>query len=239
MESPNTDSSPEDKIYGLLQNQVIQLHLRWAILKQLFFTTEDQISLLNWASGNFFAQLYFLLEDEIILSISRLTDPLQPSPTRNQDIENLVLQQLVKDLNLGEHDHLLAKLNDAKEASKTILKRRNKLIAHSDKYTYLTPGSRELIGVSFDSIENALQKIRDFMNLFELQYRTGETYYEGIDPISIEKLIIQLRKAFDYDVCINEGLIPRGRLRTSQMGQPTGEISLYVPGYPAKNDDNE
>lgn len=68
---------PEDvsEIYEKIHAETVWLHHRWACYSELFRHTPRRIELLNASAPTFFFIVQELIERDVVLSFSRLTDP--------------------------------------------------------------------------------------------------------------------------------------------------------------------
>ena len=79
-----------DEIYEALYQQVSYLHAKWGIFCQLYGSTKEVVDLLNSSAPSFFRICEDVLVDDILLNISRLTDPKQTFKRDNLSLEHLV-----------------------------------------------------------------------------------------------------------------------------------------------------
>lgn len=204
------------EIFDDLKSEIVWTHCRWIMYRQLFDTNEERIDLLNECAGTFFNQLHTVLLDDVILSLSRLTDPHQAFSR-----ENVVLSQLIEKLDENANSKLIIKL---KERLEIIRKKctnfriiRNRRIAHRDLGTALKTFIDPLPRVSILMIEEALKEVCLFINEFEVYFTESETAYEqSIMTADGNSLIFALKKAVEYDMLVRERIISRKRLRTSK-----------------------
>ena len=78
------DMGPElGPLYNELSDELVWLHAKWKQYRQLFGYSEERADLLNKASGYFFKIIQDALWDNIILHISRLTDPVKSAGKDN------------------------------------------------------------------------------------------------------------------------------------------------------------
>jgi hypothetical protein len=82
-----------NEIYMPLFHQVAHLHTKWGIFCQLYASGKDLVKLLNWSSGSFFRVCQDVLAYDILLEISRLTDPKQTGKGKIAR-DNLTLERL-------------------------------------------------------------------------------------------------------------------------------------------------
>ena len=77
-------------LFDTLKHEVIDLHLRWTIYRQLYATSEEKINLLNASGSNVFYLLQFLLLDDCALRLSKLTDPARQGKFVNLSVLKLI-----------------------------------------------------------------------------------------------------------------------------------------------------
>ena len=209
--SSNKKGFPSDlqDLWDELSKDVTLLHARWIIFKQLYATDEERVALFNKIAGTFFGLLKGILIDDIILGLSRLTDP--PKSMRH---ENLVLEQLIKKLDSATHSSLAAslqkQLDELKKVCEPIRKNRNRRIAHADLKTALAVDSSVVLGIPLETFEEAFKRVRGYMNHFE-------EYVNGGSPTAFDhvwmrddanSLVSALEAAMNYWTALREDLIP-------------------------------
>lgn len=173
---------PEEirELYESLDSEVSFIHAKWKLYRQLFGTSKERIELLNRTAGYFFGVVQHSLFEDLVISLSRLTDPA--SSFRGK--ENRSLEQLVDQLALLGHeglcDLLRADLRELGACCEPFRTWRNKRIAHSDLSTVLGIGEDPLPGLSRDTVETALAAARTFMNHFNEEFRGRHTAYEHV-----------------------------------------------------------
>ena len=74
------------EFYIELDNEVSWLHAKYTIFRQLYATSQGRIDLFSNMAPSFFRILYNVLIDDILLSLSRLTDPPETRGQRKQAI---------------------------------------------------------------------------------------------------------------------------------------------------------
>jgi HEPN superfamily AbiU2-like protein len=169
------------KLWDALRPEVLLLHERWLIYRQLFADSQHRVDLLNDSASTFFLVVEDVLFESIQLGFARLGDPAQSGTGRN-----LTLESLLNEVKKRPQDAaLLAKLTVLLHKYRTEcskLKRiRNKKLAHLDRQTIL--GRKRLTNPSRNEIEHALTTLRDFVNSFDL--------YFGIPEMAYEKMILR------------------------------------------------
>lgn len=204
---------PVQEIWATLSSDVVWLHGRWIIYRQLFGTSKERVDLFNETAGTVAVIFQDVLLRDVQITISKLGDH-----AKSRQNDNLTLRRLQMELrNAGEADvaDQLEPLLDAFEtASKTVRTRRNKWIAHSDLDTLLAARAKSLLGPSRAEIEDILAALRDVMNCVELKYTDATTAYEHFDMRHTgEHVITAFAMATRYRELVKEGHIPRDDFR--------------------------
>lgn len=200
-------------LWAELSADVVWLHGRWIIYRQLFGTNKERVDLLNESAGTVTWILQNLLLHDVQLSLSKIADPAGSKLKKN-----LTLRRLQVDLrDIGEVS-LATKLEPLLatfEAScAKIRHRRNKWIAHSDLDTKLKARATSFIGPSRTEIEDALKALRGVMNCVELHYKGSQTAYDHfVMNEDGEHLILTLARAKRYRALVANGSIPRDDFR--------------------------
>lgn len=165
------------EIFAALKTEIVDLHLRWIIYRQLYAASAEAIELLNKSGSNVFFLLQHLLLDDCALRLSKLTDPAEQGK-----FANLSVFQLLE--NIAETDkgfpraELEALIGELKARSEKFRKLRNKRIAHADLEHALKVAEDPLPGISRTDVEEALDALRRVMNAVELHYDNSQTLYE-------------------------------------------------------------
>jgi len=149
--------------------------------KVIFDNNEKQLALLNSTAPFFFLRLYDLYWNELIMSISRLTDPSQQRNHENLSV--FILEDFATDLPSMEKDHLRANFLQISNEAQLIRKFRDKFISHRDKeVTRILPENRETLYVQ--KVEEVFTLIEDSINIFHHFY---ENCYEDHKPSLVVK----------------------------------------------------
>jgi hypothetical protein len=201
--------SAVQELWAELSADVVWLHGRWIIYRQLFGTNKERVDLLNESAGTVTWILQNLLLDDVQLAISKIGDPAGAGKTRN-----LTLRRLQVDLRDTGEISLVANLEPHlktfEDSCSEIRHRRNKWIAHSDLDTKLGARAIPLSGPSRSEIETALAALREALNCVELHYTGSQTAYEHfVMNQDGEHLIMELARAKRYRVLVGDGTIPR------------------------------
>ena len=161
-------------LYTALVNEVIWVHAKWTQYQQLYARSSERIALLNDVAGHFFGIIQDSLLEDVILHLTRLTDPPQ-----SLGKDNLTLQRLhafISDARLAkEVNDLVQAVVVACESAR---KWRNRQLAHRDLGLALASATVPLPGISYADIKAALAAMRAVLNCLESHYWNSETAYE-------------------------------------------------------------
>lgn len=201
------------ELWATLLVEVVWLHGRWIIYRQLFGTSKKRIELLNETAGTVTWVLQNLLLHDVQMALSKIGDSAGSGKRKN-----LTLRRLQVELHgIGESsvaDGMENLLNSFETSCDKVRHRRNKWIAHNDLDTLLNARAIPLEGPSRDEIENSMEKLRDVMNLVELHYtQTTRAYEHFVMKQDGEHLIAALTRAKRYRELVATGDIPRDDLR--------------------------
>ncbi|MGJ0490378.1 hypothetical protein [Methylobacter sp.] len=201
------------ELWASLSADVVWLHGRWIIYRQLFGTNKERVELLNESAGTVTWILQNLLLHDVQLSLSKIGDPAGGGGRQNLTLRRL--QLALKDA--GEHevaDKMEPLLAAFESSCEKVRHRRNKWIAHNDLLTKLSARATPLAGPSRDEIEGALVALREVMNCVELHYTESQTAYEHfVMNEDGEHLVAALARAKRYRELVAEGGIPRDDFR--------------------------
>lgn len=178
-----------------LWNEVIWLHNKWLDYRSLYAKENETVDLLNEAAPQFFYGLQFIMWEDTLMHLCRITDPPQSCGH-----DNLVLRRLhnlVTDTNLKS---TLSPIIDDIE-NKTAFARdwRHRRLAHLDLALATARITKPLEIASRQLVEDALSSIRNFMNGIDNHYRNSTTPYEhGIQSLGgVGALIYTLQRGVD------------------------------------------
>lgn len=202
------------ELWALLEGDVVWLHGRWLIYRQLFGTNKERVDLLNETLGTVSGILQDVLLHDVQLSLSKIGDPASKGKHANLSLRRL--HDVLKDA--GE-DQVASKLKpllgDFDTACEQIRYRRNKWIGHNDLVTRISGQSTPLLDASRAEIESALSALRDAMNCIGQHYTgTPTRYQEFVMNQDGEHLVVALAQARRY-----RELIETGKLDLSELNQ--------------------
>jgi hypothetical protein len=166
-------------VYGTLQHDLAELHAKWTVFSQLYATNEERVELLNASAPQFFRLCQDVFINDILITISRLTDPRQTSGKDNLSMERLVVSvDGAKNPDLkGEIERLLA---EAKSKCQFARELRNRRLAHSDLLTKLQAPTASLPDATKGQVEEALAALRAIMNAVEAHFEDNTVLYEQV-----------------------------------------------------------
>ena len=198
-------------IFGHLKGELVELHQSFEEFHSLYLS-QAKVEVLNKTAPVFFARHQAILANELVLSISRLTDPNQ---NRSRNKENLTFSCLLDDQIKANAPALFAslELNWSKLSKNSIPVRflRNKRIAHTDLATRLTPESPIGKDVTVARIRQILAQMVTFLNAFEFHFTDAITAYDGILEYGNEGDLVQyLRDGLTSHARFLESLTGRG-----------------------------
>jgi hypothetical protein len=149
------------------------LHIKWHIFSQLY-TDQETVNLLDESAPTFFGVCYLVLLNDVILEISRLTDPSKTGKHENLTIERMVeaTNSLVCD-HQAELDELLSLIRCKCKFARTI---RNRRLAHTDLEACKHP--EILPAIEIGEVEEALLALRNIMNQVASYFDWSEELYE-------------------------------------------------------------
>lgn len=181
-------------VYYKLYNEVVWVHVVWLEVLKLFGSKQN-IDILNKYGSFIFKIIEDSLIDQILLHISRLTDP-----SKSRGNKNLSLKCLLDYVDSRIDKDILGKLiNSAIKASQFARRHRNKRLAHKDLDLMLSK-SKQLEPYDREDIENALNEIRSVMNYIENGYRNHTVMFENFiaDEDSLDLIEALKNVKFDY-----------------------------------------
>jgi hypothetical protein len=205
--------------WNFLHGEVVWLHGRWTMYRQLYGTSARRIETLNQLAPTFFGTLQGILLDEVQLTLSRLADPAATGRRRNLTLETLT--QEIDSLPIPElASELSARLNQYRAKCEGIIERRNKRIAHYDLDTQSAASTEALSGVSRQEVEEALAELREFMRtvyqFFEQSYMAYEHFAMHDDANSVLRIACE---ALRYRELVDRGEMDYADFAASQYAR--------------------
>ena len=186
-----SDHGDFDATRQRLWDELVAIHDSWHQYRYLYVESRERVRMLNACARWFFASVQRLLVRDVILGISRLTDPLTVG-----GFDNLVLRRLVLDPAVSQHDGLAEQLkrliSDVETRAAPIRKHRNKYIAHLDHATAVNPADNVLPGVSVSEISGLIESMEAIYNLHGGRVRQSDSEFALAAMGSVESLALVL-----------------------------------------------
>jgi hypothetical protein len=177
--------------FDSLDNEVIWIHAKWKVYRQIFAGDKDQIDILNRTAPFFFRVIQQSMFEDLVLALARLTDPPETYGKSNRS-----LSQFVRQLDASTHEglisELLVDLSEIEERFEVFKAWRNKRIAHSDLSISLKVSENPLPGISRAKIEEGLDSLRKFMNRVHSHLDDSHTAYEHFSTVTGGERLLQL-----------------------------------------------
>jgi hypothetical protein len=172
-------SMPADitEVFGPLRNEVIFVHAKWGLYRQLFATSPDRIDLLNRCASEFVGIFQEVLYDDVLMALFRLTEAATTCGRDNCTLSRLL--DVVKSICPALATRLEPRLVSARANLETYRDWRNKRIGHNDLHAMCARmvGNSRLQGPSREEIEGVLQKVRGILNGVQTDFEDAKTYY--------------------------------------------------------------
>jgi hypothetical protein len=163
--APLTHSPSPDliEIYNQLRLEVSLLTRRWHTHKDLFKQKPKRVELLNKCAGQYFVIVQWLQIEEVLVCLSKLTDPASTGKNENLSLNQL---QLIIGMNSDAQfvKHCQVKLDKVDTNCKDFRLLRNKVLAHLDLPTALNPSGQYLPSVSHKQVDVALRSVVHYMD---------------------------------------------------------------------------
>lgn len=171
--------------------------MNWAMISELV-KNQEQRSLLQSTGGYFFIEAHRVFANDVILRLSRLTDP-----ARQGRQENLSLYALLDDISDPTLKSKIKNLiEEAKAKIAPLKEHRHKRIAHFDLQVALKNPNFSLQPISNQSVDEALAAVGDVLEHLRARY-TGTSRVNLWVPVQtipdIEGLLYYLESGFSQD----------------------------------------
>jgi AbiU2 len=196
------DAPPPSKdlmdAFELVEDDLLWLHAKWKVYRQLFGTSEERINILNNFAPDFFQIVHDSVLYDTLMTLSRLTDP-----DKTGGKENLSIKGLIKMLYAQAYDDLASQVvplsDTATKQCDPLRAWRNRLIAHKDLGTAMKFHADPLPDVSRQMVEEALVTLRTLMSHIHLVLKKSETDYADV-PLRGDgnQIVYYLKEAAAY-----------------------------------------
>jgi HEPN superfamily AbiU2-like protein len=166
-------------LFCAISAELVWTCTRWVQLKILFGVTPVRVELLNRAAPLFFGILHNTLFADVILGITRLTDPAK-SRYGNKRLTIGQLPSLMSNPQL--RSKVKGLVETANHSAKFARELRNNRIAHLDFDLSLKGSTQSLAIATRKSIEESLFALSTVLNSVALEYMSPETRYDICSP---------------------------------------------------------
>ncbi|MBP6446501.1 MAG: hypothetical protein KA341_06825 [Saprospiraceae bacterium] len=180
-----------NKALEALLNEILILHKRFEIYKDLFGTNEEYVSLLNKTSGTFFYLVQSGFMENIILSISRLSDPEEMNGYKNLSLKGLI--SLIDNENLINELNLQVKWYTTK-TTEFLKAWRSKKVAHLDFDTAMSKAKLKN-DITIQNLELAISSVRQFYNTIYNHYYGSKMVFGSNGDSTSKSLLTSLEQA--------------------------------------------
>jgi len=153
-------------LYNPLKTEAILAHAEFQMWDELYAVHPDRVDIMNATAGGFFSMLSPMLTDNVMMRLSRLTDPPGSGKHRNLTLRLLIPLLGNNSVAVGAFRDELGTLDAACEAMRM---QRNKRMAHLDLGTATLDKSDPLPGVRVADLRICLHHLKEAMNIFERQ----------------------------------------------------------------------
>ena len=194
------------EIFPMVYGEACELRQAYDVYFYLFMAKEKRTVTMGEKLGGVLGMFQSLLQDEIFLSIARLTD----KDSRAQ--KNLSLWALLDAIPGATSAGFEAKIKDALDQivkdAKSLRTHRHKRLAHFDLAVSLS--SATLPVVTFKELEDLRGQIESFLNIFYEEFAQTSILFDAFSSRQItHPAEVTCYKALAYDLLENEGTLPK------------------------------
>jgi chlorite dismutase len=157
-----------------MYKELVWTSKKWEEYQDLFTTNSERIKIVNQSAPLFFSIIKDSLENDILLSISRLTDPPTTGKFKNASIRR-ALPEISDE---ATRENLTTQIDSLETTVKTIREKRNKNISHIDFDNLFQNQSDSIIVIKYTEIEDALKQIQKIFNQLEQLSCKSSTIFE-------------------------------------------------------------
>lgn len=193
----------------IVEGEVSELRTYWETYHFLFMENEEKTNFLAERFGPMLGLMQNLLERQMMLSISCLTD----ADSKWQ--RNVSLSQLKMAVTTAQGEDFSGKINAAftkiTHVAKSVRLHRNKHLAHFDLSVAL--GSNQLPTVFLSEIQSTLELMESYLNLFHWEFEKAEVGFESLpcDEFTAQAFMTACKSKV-FDELEAENVFPVGEL---------------------------
>lgn len=159
-----------------LRNEILTLSYKWIEYKELYGINSSRIDILNDSAPAFFYMVERILRENVILGITRLTDPPSMNGKKNITIKAVLDFLSEGDLKIG----IKEKMDALIDSTKFCRDWRNRHIAHNDYSLKFDRQANPLQESTRKKIEEALIQIQDIFSEIYLKYFGGTVRFDAL-----------------------------------------------------------
>lgn len=160
------------EIFYFLKQEIFRLFVQWNEYVEAFGTNEKRIQLLNKAAGGFAKSVQDALWSDVLLGLTRVTDP-----AKTMGKENLSIAQLSTHVSSELFEEVSSLTEDAIKKTAFARDWRNRFLAHRDLLHARDRTARPLKSASRNSVREALDAVVAVMNSVEYHFENSRTIY--------------------------------------------------------------
>ncbi len=212
---PDPIPDPVREPFRALYGEVVRLHFRWLLFKQLYVRGQTRVDLLNEMAGGLFYQLQYIMMDDVVMAAARLLDPAHSFGQENLTL-NLLRDRVAASVGPDIVSELDARIAQLLALSDPLRRHRNKRIAHADYQHHPAIVGSVLPGIAIRLVDDVLKEIAEAMNVVQRRFERGTTVYDMVSGESdADTLVWNLRKAADWGHFVGDALAQAMRLQVS------------------------
>ena len=178
------------RLFLELDGECDWLRHKWAEFDELFGRGPEWVELLNRVASSFFYVINQVLFENIMLHLSRLTDP--PESMGRANLTVMTLSELVTEPPLKKRVEEMS--SEARSNCQFARDWRNKRLAHTDLSAFRGELAVPLPKVTAESIKTALASLRAIFTAVEEHCGLPPTAFAG-DPWGARPLVYHLERA--------------------------------------------
>jgi len=166
-------------VYEALCREIQEIHVRWKLYRQLYGRNQLRFDLMREIASTFFARIHYILLDDVVMGVVRMTDPAKTA--RNKNLSAYQLRDRLVNNGIQEVANRVAgRLKTLEPMMGPFREQRNKRLAHTDLENRLKTSDKPLPGISRQDIELVLEHLRAVLNDVQEHFHGGHTGYEYV-----------------------------------------------------------
>jgi hypothetical protein len=150
-----------DDLLGLIVNDLFRFKYSWGTFRCLYVNDTKNVDILNAAGSGFFVWVHDLIVDDVLLRISRLTDPATNNNQKNASLEGLLVATGWDTTDAARATAFRGRIDAVRASCDSCRKHRNKRISHTDQHVSLKIA--RLPDVTVRTIDEAIASIEAFV----------------------------------------------------------------------------